>query len=79
MVFWSWWTFWLLPFSTFQLYHMISLVGALLFCGFIVYDTHMIMTHFGVDDYIIASIELYLDVVNLFQYLLLLLTMGNNN
>ena len=78
-VFWSWWTFWLLPFSTFQLYHMISLLGALLFCGFIVYDTHMIMTHFGVDDYIIAAIELYLDVINLFQYLLLLLTMGNNN
>ena len=37
------------------------------------------MKHFGVDDYIIASIELYLDVINLFLYLLALLSGGRNN
>ena len=31
------------------------------------------MKHFGVDDYVIAAIELYLDVINLFRYLLLFL------
>mmetsp|Transcript_18641 Transcript_18641/g.44663 ORF Transcript_18641/g.44663 Transcript_18641/m.44663 type:complete len:342 (-) Transcript_18641:353-1378(-) len=79
MIFWSWFTFWLLPStSAFAWHRLISLFGALLFCGFIVYDTHMIMKHFGVDDYIIAAIELYLDVVNLFQYLLMLLSSSNN-
>ena len=33
-----------------------------------------IMKHFGVDDYVIAAIELYLDVINLFLFLLQLLT-----
>ena len=36
-------------------------------------DTNKIMKHFGVDDYVIAAIELYLDVINLFRYLLLFL------
>ena len=39
-------------------YHKIfSLVGALVFCGFIIYDTNNIIRKFGVDDFIIAAIE----------------------
>ena len=58
-----------------------ALCGSLLFCGFIIYDTNEIMKHYGVDDYIIAAIELYLDVINLFLYLLQLLSAcaGDNN
>ena len=36
----------------------------------------MIMKYLGVDDYIIAAIELYLDIVNLFLFLLMLLSGG---
>merc|ERR1712100_820635 len=55
------------------------LVGALVFCGFIIYDTNNIIRKFGVDDFIIAAIEHYLDVINLFLYLLALLSGGRNN
>ena len=51
-----------------------SLVGAFLFCLFIIYDTSMICHRLGYDDYIVAAIELYLDVVNLFLHLLSLLS-----
>jgi len=78
LIFWSILSFWFAPAAAFGWHRALSLFASLLFCGFIVYDTHMIMTHFGVDDYIIAAIELYLDVVNLFQYLLLCLASGNN-
>ena len=50
-----------------------SWIGTLLFCGFIVVDTQMIMDKLGYDDYIIASIELYLDILNLFLFILRIL------
>ena len=56
---------------------LISLFGAIVMCLFIIYDTNNIMKHFGVDDYVIAAIELYLDVVNLFRYMLILLSMSS--
>ena len=54
-----------------------ALAGSLLFCLFIIYDTHLITSKLGYDDYIIAAIELYLDVVNLFLFLLSLLSSKN--
>merc|ERR1711920_298973 len=51
-----------------------STCGALLFCGYILYDTHRVMEVYGPDDAIVAAIELYLDIVNLFMYLLQLLS-----
>ena len=50
-----------------------ALIGALLFCGFILYDTSNLLHLYGPDDYVEASIALYLDIVNLFLYLLELL------
>lgn len=47
-----------------------SLLGALLFAGYILYDTSQIMLHLGPDDYVVAAVDLYLDVINLFLYLL---------
>lgn len=49
------------------------LLGTLVFCGYIVFDTYRITKTFGYDDYIIAAIELYLDIINLFLYILQLL------
>jgi FtsH-binding integral membrane protein len=47
--------------------------SALLFCGFIIVDTQDLMARFSPEDYIIASVELYLDVINLFISILQLL------
>merc|ERR1711963_1016353 len=51
--------------------------GALLFSGFIIYDTQMIMTRVSPEDYITATIELYLDIVNLFIEILKILEKVN--
>uniref|UniRef100_A0A7S4SZJ9 Uncharacterized protein n=1 Tax=Alexandrium monilatum TaxID=311494 RepID=A0A7S4SZJ9_9DINO len=50
--------------------------GVLLFVFYIIYDTQLIVggehkkQQFAVDDYVFATIELYLDVINLFVFLL---------
>jgi len=54
-------------------------VGVLLFSFYIVYDTQLVVggTHkkheFSVDDYVFAALNLYLDVINMFLYILQLL------
>eukprot|EP00931_Biecheleriopsis_adriatica_P086882 TRINITY_DN61440_c0_g1_i1.p1 TRINITY_DN61440_c0_g1~~TRINITY_DN61440_c0_g1_i1.p1 ORF type:complete len:287 (+),score=65.21 TRINITY_DN61440_c0_g1_i1:78-863(+) len=55
-----------------------STCGALLFAGYIVYDTYRINKVFGPDDFIIAAIELYLDIINLFLYILQILASERN-
>ena len=47
--------------------------GALLFCGYILYDTSLLLHNWESDDYIGFAISLYLDFLNLFLYLLQLL------
>nr|CAD7461271.1 unnamed protein product [Timema tahoe] len=49
---------------------VISLAGAFLFAIFIVYDTQMLMKTLSPEEYILATINLYLDIVNLFLYIL---------
>ncbi|KAI3962656.1 hypothetical protein MKX01_037299 [Papaver californicum] len=48
-------------------------VGAIIFCGYIVYDTDNLIKRYSYDEYIWASVNLYLDIVNLFLHLLSLL------
>jgi len=55
-----------------------SLFGAILFCLFILYDTSQLIYTYGYDDYVIASIDLYLDFLNLFLYILSLLGKRND-
>jgi len=52
-------------------------LGVLLFTFYIIYDTQLIMgemgghaNSFGIDDYVFASLTLYLDIINLFLHLL---------
>ncbi|XP_003385460.1 PREDICTED: protein lifeguard 4-like [Amphimedon queenslandica] len=52
---------------------VISVGGALIFCGFILFDTYRIMHRHSTEDYIIAAVELYLDFINLFIYILRIL------
>ncbi|XP_044499784.1 protein LIFEGUARD 2-like [Mangifera indica] len=49
-------------------------VSAIIFCGFIVYDTDNLIKRYTYDEYIIASVAIYLDVINLFLSLLTLFT-----
>ena len=49
------------------------LIGAVLFSLYIVFDTWMLSRVYGPDDYIAASISLYLDIINLFLMVLNLL------
>ena len=55
---------------------LIALVGVLFFCGFVVYDTHMIMNRLTYDQHILGAINLYLDFLNLFLCILRLLSGG---
>ncbi|KAJ0037091.1 hypothetical protein NL108_018102 [Boleophthalmus pectinirostris] len=52
---------------------LFSGAGAFLFCGFIVYDTFLLMKQLSPEEHILASINLYLDIINLFLHLLRLL------
>ncbi|XP_038551103.1 protein lifeguard 4-like [Micropterus salmoides] len=52
---------------------IMSGAGALIFCGFIIYDTNLLMKQLSPEEHILASINLYLDIVNLFLHILRLL------
>jgi len=56
-----------------------SSLGALIFCGFIVYDTWRVMKEYGPDDAIIAAIQLFLDIINLFLYILEILSRSSSS
>ncbi|KAH7517251.1 hypothetical protein FEM48_Zijuj09G0043200 [Ziziphus jujuba var. spinosa] len=45
-------------------------LASIIFCGYIIYDTDNLIKRYSYDEYIWASISLYLDVVNLFLALL---------
>nr|ACO10701.1 Transmembrane BAX inhibitor motif-containing protein 4 [Caligus rogercresseyi] len=56
---------------------LMTIGGTILFSGFIVFDTQMIMTKVSPEEYIIATINLYLDIINLFIEILKLVDRGN--
>ncbi|KAM7328355.1 protein lifeguard 4 [Alexandromys fortis] len=49
---------------------VLASLGALLFCGFIIFDTHVLMYKLSPEEYVLAAISLYLDIINLFLHLL---------
>lgn len=60
-------------------YIILGALGVLIFSFYIVYDTQLIIGgkhrkhEFGPDEYIFATISLYLDIVNIFTYILMIL------
>jgi len=48
--------------------------GCLIFSGYVVYDTYMINNRLSPDEFIVGSISLYLDFINLFLSILRLLS-----
>lgn len=57
----------------------LAAVGVLIFSGLLVFDTWRIMRSgtFGPDDYVIAAVSIYLDLLNMFIFILSLLSGGN--
>ena len=43
-----------------------GIFGSILFSGFVLYDTSQIIHHMDIDDYVVASVQLYLDIINIF-------------
>ena len=53
-------------------------LGALIFSVYIIIDTQQIMKTAHLDDEIVSTIQLYLDVVNLFLFILRILNNRND-
>ncbi|XP_050219816.1 BI1-like protein [Mercurialis annua] len=53
-------------------------ISALIFSGYIIYDTDNLIKRFTYDQYILASAALYLDILNLFLSILRVLSQRNN-
>jgi FtsH-binding integral membrane protein len=53
--------------------------AALIFSGYILVDTQLVMRHYHVEEEIAAAISLYLDILNLFLAILRILNNQNNN
>lgn len=54
-------------------------VVALIFSGYILVDTQLVLRHYHVEEEIAASISLYLDILNLFLAILRILNSQNDN
>lgn len=55
-----------------------GIVAALIFSGYILVDTQLVMRHYHVEEEIAAAISLYLDIINLFLAILRILNSQQN-
>jgi len=53
---------------------VLALGGAVVFSLFIIFDVQMVMRTVSPEEYIMATITLYLDIINLFLHILRLLS-----
>lgn len=51
-------------------------IGLFLMCGFVIYDTQLIIEkfHIGSKDFILHSLDLFVDFIGIFRYLVIILT-----
>jgi FtsH-binding integral membrane protein len=54
-------------------------LAALIFSGYILVDTQLVLKHYHVEEEIAAAISLYLDIINLFLAILRILNNQQNN
>lgn len=57
---------------------VISVFGALLMVGYLLYDTSKVITRYGPDQWLESVIALYVDVINLFLFFLNIFSFINN-
>ena len=62
-----------------MMHFVMSGASVLLFSGFILYDTSNILRYYGTDEYVSATLALYLDILNLFIALLSILGIMSND
>ncbi|CAN3357767.1 bax inhibitor 1 [Diutina catenulata] len=70
---------WFVPSSSSTVQLAYGVVGALIFAAYIVVDTQSIMKTAHLDDEIVSCIQLYLDMVNLFLFILRILQSQQND
>ena len=58
--------------------YVYALLGCIIFSGYILFDTWLIMEKLSPHEHVLAAVMLYLDLINLFLYLLQLLSSDNN-
>ncbi len=53
----------------------IAAIGVLIFSGLLVFDTWRVLRSgaFGQDEYVTAEVQMYLDLLNMFMFILMLL------
>ncbi|KAK8790053.1 hypothetical protein WA158_006833 [Blastocystis sp. Blastoise] len=66
------------------MYTLYCAIAVIIFCLYLVYDTQLVIggSHkysFTIDDYVIAALNIYLDIINLFVYILSLLVNSRDN
>lgn len=66
------WGFFAMIFGA-QTGYVYALLGCIIFSGYILFDTWLIMDKLSPHEHVLAAIMLYLDIINLFLYLLQLL------
>jgi len=71
--------FWHGLFAGAQSQMIYCVIGAAIFVGFTLYDFSNIKHRYGPDDYIIATVSVYLDFLNLFLFILQILGMGRSS
>jgi len=52
---------------------VLAIAGAIIFSLFIIYDVQLVMRHLSAEEYILGTINLYLDIINLFLQMLRIL------
>ena len=57
----------------------IAAVGTLLFSGLLVFDTWRLRNVYGPNDYVLAAVQIYLDLLNMFLFILRLLGGGRRS
>jgi len=67
--------------GSFMIFQMYIYMGFAVMCGFVLYDTQLIITkrRLGDRDFIIHSVDLFMDFINIFRYLLVLLSQKEEN
>lgn len=73
-----WGFFAMYAFPSFVFSQVYALLGALIFSLYVVYDTWLITKTLSYDEYILGAINLYLDFINLFLFILRLLVGGGS-
>ncbi|KAG2185959.1 hypothetical protein INT43_002397 [Umbelopsis isabellina] len=57
----------------------IAFAGVIIFSGYVIFDTYLIFNRYSPEDYILASVSLYMDFINLFLRILQILSAMNRD